>query len=57
MDKFDEIYSWDQNTSTYIAFKEFYSSKRDTNFCIWNNKITKIWYDTRMKEIKPSKIR
>ena len=29
MDKFDEIYLWDLNTSTYMAFKEFYSYKRD----------------------------
>ena len=28
-DKLDEIYLWDLNTSTYMAFKDFYLYKRD----------------------------
>ena len=49
MDKFDEIYLQDPNTSAHIVFEEFYSYKRDiglnihtfwcvTNFSIRNYK-------------------
>ena len=36
MDKLDEIYLQDPNTSTYIAFKKFYFYKRDIGININN---------------------
>ena len=34
IDKLNEIYLWDLNTSVYMAFKEFYSYKRDISINI-----------------------
>ena len=58
-DKLDEIYSQDLNTSTYIAFKDFYSYKRDIDvnindflmhYCIRNYK-NLLWLSPMMRRL------